>query len=72
VIDADVKRDETLLTAAAAAQRLGITEERVYRLAAIGLIPRVVIGRLVRFSPGALDAYVASGGRSRRKLEAAG
>jgi excisionase family DNA binding protein len=59
----EAAKDAPLLTAAEAGRRLGLTEERVYRLSAIGVIPRVVIGRLVRFSPFALDEFVASGGR---------
>ena len=51
-----------LLTADQVAQILQLSKARVYEDARRGIIPSVRIGRLVRFSEEALDAWIAEGG----------
>lgn len=48
---------EPLLTAGEAAVRLALPRSRVYGLARQGLLPHLRIGRQLRFSPAALDAW---------------
>jgi len=52
-----------LLTVSQAAELLNVSEMRVYTLAREDLIPCVRLGRQVRFSPSALEAFIESGGR---------
>jgi excisionase family DNA binding protein len=49
-----------LLTAAAAAKRLGISSVYLYELARTGELRSVRIGRAVRFRPTDLDAFAAT------------
>jgi len=51
-----------LLTTDQVAQILQISKVRVYEDARRGIIPSVRIGRLLRFSEEALDAWIARGG----------
>ncbi len=51
-----------LLTAKDVSTQTGIPQESVYRFAKAGLIPHVRIGRAVRFSPKAIEAWIESGG----------
>ena len=51
-----------LLTASEAADLLNVTEWRVYQLARQNRIPTVRLGRLVRFSPIAVDRWIDAGG----------
>lgn len=44
------------------AQRLGIHRTRLYLLVRTGRIPHLRIGRLVRFDPDAIAAWVKAGG----------
>jgi excisionase family DNA binding protein len=55
---------EALMTAKQAAQLLRISRSRVYELAQADLLPVVRLGRTVRFSPAALQAFLAQGGRA--------
>lgn len=55
-------RNEKLVNAAEAAQRLNLERDRVYELCRRKIIPHVRIGRQLRFAPVALDAWIASGG----------
>jgi excisionase family DNA binding protein len=49
-----------LLTAAQAAERLGVTTARVYQLIRTGELPSVPIGKYKRIAPVALDAWVSA------------
>ena len=53
-----------LVAAKVVAERLGITTNRVYELAAQGILPCVRLGRQVRFDPEKVEALVASGGQA--------
>ena len=51
--------DENLLPTAAAAARLGISKDTLKRMARRGEIASVKYGKLRRFEPSALRAYIA-------------
>lgn len=51
--------DEDLLTTEAAARRLGLAAETLKRMAQQQRIPSIKYGKLRRFEPAALRAYVA-------------
>jgi len=52
-----------LLTIAAAAEYLGVTEHRMYQMARSGVCPAVVrLGRQVRIHPEKLKEWVEAGG----------
>ncbi len=51
---------EPLVTTKKAAQILGVSERTLWALTARGEIPRVLIGRAVRYDPADLRAFVAS------------
>ncbi len=53
-----------LLTANALAKHLGVSRQRVYELARLGLLPCVRLGRAVRFAPQAVEAWISGGGAS--------
>jgi excisionase family DNA binding protein len=53
-----------LLTANECADQLGLSVQRVYELARLGLLPSVRFGRSVRFAQAALDDFIASGGQA--------
>jgi excisionase family DNA binding protein len=55
-----------LLTAAEAAQALAVSERTLWQLTRDGEIPRVCIGRNVRYSPADLQAFIE------RRRESAG
>lgn len=55
---------ERLLTAAEVANKLNIPESRAYAMAREGTIPSVRLGRLVRFAPAAISAWIERGGQS--------
>ena len=52
-----------LLTADEAARLFSVSLLRMYELARTGVVPCVRLGRQVRFSRAALDAYIARGGQ---------
>jgi excisionase family DNA binding protein len=52
-----------LLTAEELAEHLGVSKQRVYELARLGLLPCVRLGRAVRFATQAVEAWISSGGR---------
>jgi excisionase family DNA binding protein len=56
--------EENLLTAQQVAVLLQVPKARVYQLAREGLIPTVHLGRQVRVSAGALEKWIADGGRA--------
>lgn len=62
------KRDPAepgLLTAEQVAARLAVSPDTVWRLARSGRLPRVdVTGRLYRFDPAVVEAYIAAGRRA--------
>jgi excisionase family DNA binding protein len=49
---------EPLLTPKETAARLHVSEMTVYNLARRGALPRVLIGRAVRYNPADLQAYL--------------
>lgn len=51
-----------LLTAAEAAQRLGVSRWRLYELAREEIVPVVRLGRSIRVDPGALERLIENGG----------
>jgi len=51
---------EPLIDAEAAAELLGVHSKTVKRMAKAGLIPGMRIGKLWRFRPSALDAWMTS------------
>ncbi len=53
---------DDLLTADAAAKRLGISRVFTYELGRLGTLPSVKVGRSVRFRLADLDAYIARKG----------
>ena len=53
---------EKLIGVEAVAEAFGMRKQHVYALAAEGLLPCVRIGRLLKFNPVALRAFVAGGG----------
>lgn len=53
-----------LLTAQDVADRLGITEDAVYRLTRQKVLPSVRIGRLIRFDENVLEVWIQNGGQS--------
>lgn len=55
-----VDSSTTLLGTGQAAERLGVNPRTLRRLTAKGDIPKVHIGRAVRYDPDDLDAYIAS------------
>jgi excisionase family DNA binding protein len=55
---------ESLLTAPQVAVLLQVPKARVYQLAREGLLPSVRIGRQIRVSAGALEKWIADGGRA--------
>ncbi len=54
---------DRLLTADEAATLLRVSRFRLYQLARDGILPCVKLGRAVRFSPAALEAFIEAGGR---------
>ena len=52
------------MTAAEVAKMLNVSVPRVYELARVGLVPRVAIGRQVRFHPDVIQKWVAAGGKA--------
>lgn len=54
------KNDRRLMDIPAAAKYLCMSERRVRKMAATGLLPKVVIGRTVRFDVGELDRWIES------------
>lgn len=60
---------ETLLTPFEAACLLAVSKTRLYRLTGAGVVPTVRLGRSLRFSPAALEAFVESGGVGRLHAE---
>lgn len=59
-----MKDDElqTLINAAAVAERLGVSRFRVYELARGGDLPCVRLGRSMRFDPNAIESFIRDGG----------
>jgi excisionase family DNA binding protein len=53
-----------LLTTDEAARALGLSPRKVWELGAVGELPRVQIGRSVRFARGDIEDFIA---RQRRK-----
>ena len=53
-----------LLTTTQLAEQTGIPERRLYALVRDNLIPTVRLGRQVRFSKQAVEAWIAEGGQS--------
>ena len=49
---------EPLITAEEVAERLAISRDEVYKLAREGRIPKVPIGRAVRFRPEAIEDWI--------------
>jgi len=56
--------DNKLLRVTEAAEWLDLSEYQVLAYAREGIIPSVRLGRQVRFSPSALDEFIATGGKS--------
>ncbi|MGQ0434236.1 MAG: helix-turn-helix domain-containing protein [Microthrixaceae bacterium] len=54
----DVERAQRLMDLEEVAQRLGVNERHVRRLVAERRIPFVKWGHLLRFDPGAIDAWL--------------
>ncbi len=68
IIEATTTSDDRLLDAQQIAVRLGVTAAYVYRLAALGQIASVRLGRrCVRFPASSVEAFVAA-----RRSDAAG
>ena len=62
-MDPELRRaDESLLSAADVAHRLGLTTSRVYGLVRMKMLPVVRIGRQVRFDGAAIEAWIEAGG----------
>jgi excisionase family DNA binding protein len=57
--------DENLLPRKLAAERLGISEDTLKRMARRGEIASVKLGKLRRFEPKAIRAYIAAHRQSR-------
>ena len=55
---------QPLIDAVRAAEILGVSTWRIHQLVREGLLPAVRIGRSVKFSPAALDAWIERGGQS--------
>ena len=55
---------EPLLTARQVAVLLQVPPSRIYQLAREGLLPAVRLGRQIRVSAGALEKWIADGGRA--------
>jgi excisionase family DNA binding protein len=55
-----MKEPNRLLTDIEAADRLGVCSRTVWTLAETGRLPRVRIGRSVRYDPDDLDAFIAA------------
>ena len=55
---------KALIDARAVAERLNVSDKAIYAIARAGLIPHVRVGRSVRFDPDAIEAFIASGGKS--------
>ena len=53
-----------LLTATDVAERLGVTEDAVYRLTRLKVLPSVRVGRLIRFDEQTLEAWIEMGGQA--------
>ena len=53
---------ERLLTPAQVAEALAVGTGRVYQLARVGALPKVAIGRQVRFRQSDIEAFIATGG----------
>lgn len=51
-----------LVTARTVAERLGISQHRVYELARTGDLPHVRLGRSMRFDPAAIESFIKGGG----------
>jgi excisionase family DNA binding protein len=58
------KMANQLLKVAEAAEYLNLSEYQTLSYAREGIIPSVRCGRLVRFSPAALNEFIESGGKS--------
>lgn len=54
---------EQLMTIGEAARVLAISESHAYQLAKTGVLPVVRVGRRVRVSRGALERFIADGGK---------
>jgi excisionase family DNA binding protein len=54
----------SLLKAQDVARELNITPTRAYEIGRLGILPCIRIGRQMRFSREALDAFVRAGGRA--------
>lgn len=54
---------EQLMTISEAARVLSISESHCYSLAKAGVLPVVRVGRRVRVSRGALERFIADGGK---------
>lgn len=52
-----------LLRVAEAASILDLSDYQVLAYAREGILPHVRLGRQIRFSPAALDEFIATGGR---------
>ena len=55
---------DQLLTAKEAAELLHVSLARLYELVRGGVVPAVRLGRQVRFSAAALDAWIVAGGQA--------
>jgi excisionase family DNA binding protein len=57
-LDASLESAESLLTPEAVARRLACSPKSVYAWAARGVLPRVRLGRLVRFRPSDVNRFI--------------
>ena len=55
-------RSEALITAGDLAGLLEVSRARIYELAREGLLPAVRLGRTIRFSRAAVNAFIKDGG----------
>jgi excisionase family DNA binding protein len=55
---------EKLLRPKETAELLGVRKQTLYALARKGIVPSVRVGRMLRFPPEGVEAFIASGGKS--------
>ena len=61
-VTVDGKQHEKLTTAEWVAEKMGIPLPSIYDYARRGILPCVRVGKLVRFRPSDIDAFITRGG----------
>lgn len=55
---------ERLLTVEELSNYLSVSEDRIYQLTREGILPHCRLGRSLRYSPSAIQAFIEQGGKS--------